>query len=202
MRVEENRSSYYSWPIFHDKAWAPSEFFQESCIDSSMQINELHPPGRSSAPLPVPAPSQEFCITPNVSERQLFSSTFSSALNKSVWSANCIMKAQNHGDGTDCTGQHYQAERGLGFVFFLADFFTRNKTKICQRKFPTPSWRRQEAGSKWKWPCLSLEDKPRGNVRKHINKHQHRKRGRRSSWQMHKDLQLIFLSIAFQGHHD
>lgn len=122
MRVKENRSSYYRWPIFRDKAWAPSEFFHESCIDSSVQINELHPPGRSSAPLPVPAPSQEFCITPNVSERQLFSSTFSSALNKSVWSASCIMKAQNHGDGTDCTGQHYQAEGVLGFAFLSGRF--------------------------------------------------------------------------------
>lgn len=46
MRVKEHRSSYYSWPIFHDQAWAPSEFFQESCTDSSVQINELHPPGR------------------------------------------------------------------------------------------------------------------------------------------------------------
>lgn len=27
------------------------------------------------------------------------------------------MKAQNHGDGTDCTGQHYQAEGVLGFAF-------------------------------------------------------------------------------------
>lgn len=43
-------------------------------------MSSIHPAG--AAPLPVPAPSQEFCITPNGSERQLFSSTFSSALNK------------------------------------------------------------------------------------------------------------------------
>lgn len=27
------------------------------------------------------------------------------------------MKAQNHGDGTDCTGQRYQAEGVSGFAF-------------------------------------------------------------------------------------
>lgn len=136
MRLKENRSSYHSWPIFHDQAWAPSEFFQESCTDSSVQINELHPPGKSSTPLPVPAPSQEFCITPNVSERQLFGSTFSSALNKSVWSASCIMKAQNHGDGTDCTGQHYQAEGDSGFCFsFWQPYLRGTKPKFAKGSF-------------------------------------------------------------------
>lgn len=32
------------------------------------------------------------------------------------------MKAQNHGDGTDCTGQHYQAEGVLGVAFLSGRF--------------------------------------------------------------------------------
>lgn len=90
-----------------------------------------------------------------------------------------------------------------GLLFLLADLFTRNKTKICQRKFPTPCWRRQEAGSKWKWPCLSLEDKPRGNGREHINKHINT--GREGEGVPDKCVRTsdsFFSSIAFQGHRD
>lgn len=158
-----------------------------------MQLNELHPPGRSSAALPVPAPSQEFCITPNVSERQLFSSTFSPALNKSVWSTSCIMKAQNHGDGTDSTGQHYQPEGVLGFAFLSGWLIYMEQNQNLPKELfssvleETRSWFQME---------VALFE-PRGNTQRqwqerHQQTHQHRKSGWMRSWQMRKDLKLNF----------
>lgn len=163
----------------------------------TVQINVLHPPGRSSAPLPVPAPSQEFCITPNVSERQLFSSTFSSALNKSVWSASCIMKAQNHGDGTVCTGQHYQAEGVLGFAFLSGRLIYMEQNQNLPKEVSnsmleeTRSWFQMEMALFEPWG--QTQRQWQGT---HQQTHQHRKRGRRSSWQIRKDLRLIFFKYC------